>query len=328
MPTITRRIRYACNTCLREIDLQENVYGVDVASRCIITSGCRGKLYRVPIVRDKSPKERPANVEGLDNWSQRKVLYTHQQAIQSVQWRVQHNLGVQPVVQVFVNRFISSTQTELVELNIDQYIVTTIDSNNLLITFSTAESGLAQCVTLTSSRNLPVQNPPITTVPTIRVSNSSVLTLATRRTDPTITFDLVFDNTDGTIVTYSNVDDSPTIVSPWVTANKVFINGKTYTVRSFNVVAYDATVQSAFNSGLVLSNTSFYFDFGSGYNIAEENLLLLAQSPYAVADRIFDRMIDLNNISTADPQLVFQNAEVVTAATTPTVVFPYIKAVR
>lgn len=328
MPSIVRRVRYSCDTCQREIDLKENVYGVDVASRCIITSGCRGKMYRMPSVRDKSNKDRPATIPGLEEWSQRKVLFTFEQSIKSNLWTVKHNLGIKPVVQVFVVRSLSPTETTLVELDADQYTITIVDSNTLTISFPAAESGTVQCITLTSARNLPPNVVLETTVPPVQLTSESTLTIATRRSDPQITFDLIFNNEDQTIVTYTDVDDSPTILSPWVSANRIFVNGKAYTVRSFNVVAYDATVQTSFNSGLVQSNTSFYFDFGTPYNRAEENLILMALPPFAPADRIYDRVIDLNDIDTVQPQLVFSNAEVFTLETTPSSVFPYIKTVR
>ena len=93
---------YKCDTCEREIEKPQNVDGLEVISRCVITLGCRGKLYQVDYKQDFIRGRNPEPVAGLDDWFKRKALYNHTQTIEANTWTVTHNMGIHPSVQVFV----------------------------------------------------------------------------------------------------------------------------------------------------------------------------------------------------------------------------------
>ena len=94
---------YKCDVCKRDIELEQNIKGLENIQRCTITHGCRGKLYQTKVLPDYVRGRLPDQVAGLDDWRQRTVLYNHEQTIESDSWLVNHNLGTFPSVSVFVN---------------------------------------------------------------------------------------------------------------------------------------------------------------------------------------------------------------------------------
>jgi len=95
---------YKCDTCKRDIELIRNIEGLETVQRCVITLGCRGKLYQTKVHPDFTRAALPTDVLGLDNWLQRKVLHNHEQTIESTEWLVTHELGTFPAISVFVDR--------------------------------------------------------------------------------------------------------------------------------------------------------------------------------------------------------------------------------
>ena len=82
---------YKCDTCNRKVRVATSKDGIDVVQRCIITHGCKGKLYRVRDARDvNSTSAFPAEVPGVQDWFQRRVVYDHSQPIKSQKWYYYH----------------------------------------------------------------------------------------------------------------------------------------------------------------------------------------------------------------------------------------------
>ena len=68
---------YNCDTCKREVELPQNKEGLEVIQRCIITAGCRGKLYQTDLKLNHIRGKLPDSVIGLVDWSQREIGRAH-----------------------------------------------------------------------------------------------------------------------------------------------------------------------------------------------------------------------------------------------------------
>ena len=300
---------YQCDVCSRSIRVPTIKQGMDVLQRCIITYGCQGKLYRV--TQAKQINETPAfppEVEGVQDWFQRRVLYTHLQPVQAATWVIKHNLASRPVIHVYVNRIVDGEE-QLVTFR--PTTITTVDLNTIELTFDVAESGLVQCIALASQNATnPLSTAPTaaSTVATQITSNTGELTLATLNSDPLVGLGLTY-LTSGALanvtIEYAGIDAAPSVESPWVGSQIAVINGKKYTIRSFNLTT-TPLAPSYFGAGAVPNGSAFYV---SSYNGAPpttgEVLILLGRAPYASVDRITDSYIDLSHISTTAPELFY-----------------------
>ena len=142
-------IRYKCTTCDRKIEIIEQPSGLEQFGPCVITDKCRGTLYKLERLEDYAVGKFPSDVTGLTNYIQRNVLYNHTQSIAERTWLVEHNLGVNPSVQVVVNREEEVDGVVVsIRVEIEPQLITLIDKNNLTILFDRPESGLAQVIAL------------------------------------------------------------------------------------------------------------------------------------------------------------------------------------
>lgn len=250
-------VTYQCTTCHRQTDIIQNQQGLEWVGHCNITLGCRGTLYQVEVKPDYIRGVPTPDVVGLKNWVQRKVLFNFTQGVANTQWVIQHDLGTAPSVVVYINQPTVSNPNNQVEV-LPQEIVYNTDDQLTLI-FSTAYSGIAQCIARSSNPDIlsPRPTPPVvTTPPTVQLSNQGIVTIATRVLtigDPTnVSISLAYtlgSSTSPTDITYiaSNV---PSDLSPWSDTSSVVVRGKTYTVRTFNVQTAQTT------SGQVSDNSS------------------------------------------------------------------------
>lgn len=283
---------YTCDVCKRNVRLSANRRGLDIMQRCIITKGCRGTLHRVTNSKEiaNTPTLTPA-AEGLDDWFQRKVLFNYSQTSKSKEWRVEHNLGNIPAVQVFVYRTDPETLKEVLYETTSGVVTSTATTTT--VKFDTAADGFVQCLSL-SSTTIPVNAETVTPYETI--TNAGELTLATADDTPSINLVVRYTNTftgEFTDVTYDNVDNAPSVNSPWVGVSAVLLNGKKYFVRSFNIITtargpafFDALTSS---SGLSISFPQLEGTFNT-------NVLLLGKSPYTSVDRIPNKYIDIGSM--------------------------------
>ena len=170
-------IKYRCTDCDREIELIERPQSLETIGRCIVTNKCRGNLYRTDRLEDYVVGRFPGDVTGLTNWIQRKVVYDHTQSIADSIWTVVHDLGVNPSVQVIVDReeVIDGVVTATT-IEIQPDTVTIIDENTLVLTFDRPESGIAQIVARStrSTELIEEADPGITYLP---VTVDGILTL-------------------------------------------------------------------------------------------------------------------------------------------------------
>jgi hypothetical protein len=295
-------VLYKCSVCKRDIELLQNRFGLETIQRCIITHGCRGKLYQQRILQDFIRGDLPDDVTGLDNYQQRRILHNHRQAIESIEWIVTHNLGTFPAISVFVNRPTQDDNKNQIEITPTDIII--VDSNIIKLVFNRPESGIAQLVGRASDPKLlqPVIREALQELDTLQATTLGELTIATRTSAPDpeptqITVELTYTTTDGIDVpiTYA-ADNQPSIKSPWNSINAVIVNGKVFTVRSFNIVVAAQTTGVITNGSVVrISNV----DTGTGVrNInANEMIILLADAPFTAVDRNTSQFIDVNEIS-------------------------------
>jgi len=294
---------YQCDVCKRYVRVPVDIEFIDIIQRCIITENCLGKLHVIENVGviNSTPVITP-EVPGLKDWFQRKVLFTFTQSIQATVWTIVHNLGTKPLVQVVVTREDTNNNSILVELPPDMFTVAVVDLNTVTVTFTRAESGIAQCMNATSSNliNSPIVTP--VTLADMLLTNNGEITLATRNTTPLIPITVVYKSKTVITVVYSAVDNVPSINSPWVETSVVYIGGKDYTVRSFNLLTANPA-PSYFANGLIVNGSPFYF---SGLSVGlGENFILLGNSPFASVDRISDQVIDVASIGVTAPQVYY-----------------------
>lgn len=328
-------VLYKCDTCKREIQKLRNPKGIEVVGRCVITLGCRGKLYQTDLLEDFSRASIPADVVGLDNYQQRRVVYNHTQQRLSNEWIIPHNLGTSPSVSVFVDTPTSADPNARTEV-IPQDLVT-VSADVVRLVFTTPQSGIAQLVARSTDPQLfqPtfVADDDNTLV---QITNNSTLTLATRVDDngiepATVRLQIIYTTPNSINVPFDvTLDGVPDAVSPWSQTDRALVRGKLYKVRSVDPIS------AAIQSGLVPEGSTFRItgisrdEFATVISPVQEKtaFILLAQSPYGGVDRIFDQAIDLIDISitSATKQVILENLDLQATAATVQTIHPLIRS--
>lgn len=282
-------IVYQCTVCNRQIELQEQPQGLEVIKRCVITNECRGELYKVERKQDFVVGNYPDAVAGLTNYIQRKVLYNHIQSIAEPQWLVPHNLGVNPSVQIEVDRT-EQIDGEIVttKVEVEPQRIQIIDENTLRLFFDRPETGIAQCIARSSAPRRGA-NAVETTFGTtdddielVQVSTNGVLTIATGVDSGvfSVTLNYVSDSnaedlaSAATIPVTYNALFPASSNSPWNDANTIFVENASYYVRSI-------TYGDPINDSGVPNGASVFFDQDTAADIR----LLLALPPFDNVDK-------------------------------------------
>ena len=154
MSTIT----YKCNVCKREIAKVENITGLTVFSKCIITEGCKGNLYKIGRDASNIRETFPPPQTGVNDFFPRKSLYIHNQDVNATEWRIFHNLSVIPSISVY-----ETIDSGEIELHQDDYTVTVVDGDTLAVEFATPKFGIVHCIAKSSVPIKPkvVELPPV-----------------------------------------------------------------------------------------------------------------------------------------------------------------------
>lgn len=304
---------YQCDTCSRKLRVMTNRTGLDVLVRCNITHGCQGKLHRLTIAKEiaDTPAIAP-EVVGLQDWFQRKILYTHTQTVQAATWLIKHNLANKPIIQLYVNSVVNGIQ-QLV--NTIPTTTTIIDANTVKLTFNVAVSGVAQCITLASQNST---NPNATdTVPVstdiVQLTNDfGELTIATLESSPFIGIKITYYTslpTGNVIVEYPSIDNITSVDSPWVGARTGVINGKRYTIRSFNLLTTPLG-PSYFDVGAIPNGSAFKITTINNSPIKSGDcLILMGASPFASVDRNTTQYVDVSFVSEASPESFYASGK-------------------
>jgi hypothetical protein len=323
-------VLYKCDVCKRDITFPRNPKGLETIGRCTVTLGCRGKLYQEDLLEDFVRGTLPADVVGLDNWQQRRVVYDHTQQQTQVTWIINHGLGTFPVVSTFVEIPTPEDPTRLVEVTPIDIIA--IDDDTIKVTFPVAYSGVAQLVARSSDSQLFTPTVNVTVDDSFtQVTASSTMTIATVATETNIR---VFFNyitpVGGTVPVSLIVDDVPGALSPWVSSDRVLIQGRIFTVRSFD------SNSLAVASGLVPDGSRIVFNgIQTDINIpipivpsTKQVYMLLADAPYGDPDRRFDSVVDMFDVSkqASVNSMVLSSLDTVITPSTLTSVHPLIRS--
>lgn len=205
----------------------------------------------------------------------------------------------------------------------------TIDANTTLVKFNTAVSGLLQCVTLASQNTSnPIIKTEVDTTSYFKLSNGGEITIATLAEDTNINVSINFKSPvvrNGISVTFAGVDNVASVASPWVGVKKIFVSGKIYTVRSFNL-SNTPPVPAIMASGSVdPQNTQFTFEsFGGTIN---ENLILVGNAPYSPVDRIYNKFVDIAMLDKFNPTIVYRSGEIYIKVSDVKPIYPLILTV-
>lgn len=341
---------YKCDACKREIELIRNIEGLETVSRCVITLGCRGRLYQTKVHPDFIRASIPDDVLGLDNWIPRKVLHNHTQTIESSEWRITHEMGTYPSISVYVDRPTSEDPNARVEILPTDVVI--VDSDQLILKFDRPQSGIAQLVARASDPQLlqPTIKPTQEAIPNVQISANGYITIATRvdkfGTDPIINLKLKYTSNTGnaSLISY------PTILTvaegtPWSDATRVLFKGKVYLVRQFYGIVPEIT------TGSIVNGTQFRFysfdmnndrvdDYvvdpldqtGSpplpGVLQPNDVIILGASAPFGVVDKAASSYIDVTSIKASTPQgLFYNNGQFFASPSTVQTVYPLIRVV-
>ncbi len=306
---------YKCDVCKRDIELEQNIKGLENIQRCTITHGCRGKLYQTKVLPDFVRGRLPDQVAGLDDWRQRKVLYNHEQTIERENWIIKHDLGTFPSISVFINvptEANPGNQEEIIP--IDTVIV---DEDNIILTFGSAVAGLAQLVARQSDPDLlrPFVGLNISTEELQQLSLTGDIAIATRIStvgEPSdIDLGVEYTTTTNAIITNTYTADAAELNtnSAWSDIDKVIIKGKTFTIRSFNGLI------SEMQNETIASGSTFKFtsiaDAGSPQTFTtrtiaqDEVYILFASDPFDNIDKITTQYIDVFDVNESNNNFTF-----------------------
>lgn len=311
---------YQCDVCKRIIHKTHNRLGIDVVGRCSITNGCRGRLT----LQQKKPSHAIGKstdpVDGLADWTPRKVLFTYRQEFLKQTWDVVHNLQNIPTITTHI-----WVEGELVR--VEPTSIVTIDPNTTRLTFATAVSGIVQCQARSASDGLNVQQrgeSVSVTAGIFDISNASnitgapdpgEITIATRvatHSHPTgfdvhstvrINLKLLNSSIDTVPLVFRDVSSTPvsSFGSPWGDAKYAIINGHRYLLRSTNVHTSEGG-RVLLSSRGIPDGAQYYFDVvdsqGASRHYEDDDILiLLTDPPHGAADRIADEVVRMCDIS-------------------------------
>lgn len=328
---------YECDTCKREVHRTQNLHGLDVIGRCVITDGCRGKLNQKKIKPSHAVGHSTAPVLGLRDWSPRKILHTHTQDLARQRWQIDHNLGGLPIVNAYVYK--QDQSGDLIPIEPDS--IDYVNNNTVTLSFRTTVAGKAQLIMRSSvtdnqittlkpksieaaydadrfvmSEAFPLTNGPETFGElTIATRIESVIATGFDPFEPITIQPFYLSPSTLAILpatppmTFKAVNNLPVDAasSPWAGATKIVVKGHQYLLRSASIHSAGGTLTSL---GIPEGAPTFFTVTHKGQTRTlqkGEMLGLLANSPFLTVDRILNKYVDMSEITqaTAPRQLVY-----------------------
>lgn len=306
-------ISYNCDTCKRDIELLENIQGITVFSKCVITDGCKGKLHVTARNPDSIREEYPQPITGLQNYSPRRVFYSHIQENLTNIWKFIHNLSVEPSITIYCDE-----NGQLVEIDENDYIVDTLDDNNTIITFNEPKSGVAHLIARSSVPITPKIE--VSAVNTKQLSKDGLITFAVPEfiNFTTPVYDMATTNIQVAIlleVPDEEVQEcietiTPTIDanSPWFSWDKILLrNRRVLLPRTTHILDFNVFEDSTFKLSDIENGTTLRFTrirFGDDtlgytkwYTINSRLLfILLSQTPHSNVDKLLGTILDMGEL--------------------------------
>lgn len=297
---------YGCDTCNRKLRFPSTPSTLDVIRKCIITNGCDGNMYMIRGGADKlAARTRPPEIAGLTDWIPKRLVFNYEQRFSGRVWTIQHNLETRPAVYAYAN---VNVDGKVQQQAIEPDRVDVIDQNTIELHFSQPYSGIVQCVSLFGQNYVnPETDSTIDQSLYIQLTNRGELTIGTLDAEEYLSFNTVWSSPNVTTpvrITYPLIDNTPSVLSPWVTSRVVAINGKRITVRSFNILN-TPNGPTAFDAGQIGNGSTVEFE-GLPRSLIT-NVLLLGQAPFGSVDRISNQCVDLALASSSD--LVYDRGE-------------------
>lgn len=313
-------IQYKCDTCERNISLTENVLGLTVFAKCIITEGCKGKLYKLSRSENvlRQTGDFPTPVAGLNDYVKRRGFFEKTINISSNPWKIEHNLGVSPAVTVY---FFNEENNEPFEVSPDEYTVTIVDKDNIEITFPDQSKGI---VHLISRSSVPLE---VTTVSAtddlFQVSHEGHITLSVPSiitesgtviflTEDDFDLEIEIQIPSNPILTIEEtllLDILPA-TSPWLGWNQILIRKRrNFTTKDLNILsAITAAYPSITTLEEIPDGTSFSIKKIRYRNVSDafvgdlidieprQLFLLYASSPFNGTDKVRNKMVDVGEL--------------------------------
>lgn len=287
---------YECDRCQRIIQLPQNQQGLEVMGKCIITESCHGNLIQQKVLQSYKTGQPTAFEPGLSDWVQRRVLFTGVQDIKVTVWSIEHDLGVNPAVEVYTN----DLNGRLKQADSDTFVVTYIDTNNLTITFTVPVDGIVQCIARSTAPLLSqVASAAVAPAPR-QLTTKGILTIAV--TDLTLTTLGVIQFLSPTsglplVATPLVFSGLPSLVSPWGTVDTISMSGVVYKVKTVDIQAIIDTLSipdfspwyfASFSSDTLPTPTPLQFS---------DVQLLLSNAPFATIDKDLVEIVPSVNVS-------------------------------
>ena len=309
-------VQYKCDTCNREIDVLEKRNGLTHFSKCIITEGCKGKLYKTKrnpySIRENFPQ--PSTLD-LTNYVPRRAFYEFKKNAPEDTWTIVHEMGVAPSVTVYGFEETTGVPVIIPEEN---YSINIIDETELTLTFDEPIVGIAHLVARSSRKVDP------TTVENIDqyrlITPNDTMTLAFLGkinfrdpsdvfypgSDESIILSIVLEEPGSEPVFCNEVFDAHNEKdSPWSDWEAIISRKRrNYSIRSkhlkdFAVLAdlYDSEL-SKIPNGTRLRITQVAYGSRPFSDIGVRDILmLLANEPYSNRDKDLENVIDVGRIT-------------------------------
>jgi hypothetical protein len=254
--------------------------------RCVITKNCRGLMSQVSKLFVTSDQYHDAGTSS-DAWVQRPMLYDHTQTAARKVWNFTHNLGTQPILNVYVYDF----DGKLLPLTPDQYTVVNLTDTIAIIAFDTAQTGIVQCLVRQSANKVTYAtvDEKVSTAQTVRLLYNQTIVLATRL--PSVDSLTLTINANPLTVVTLNSDQSTLWTTPWADVYYVTINNERYRLYGIDAEGLSAGASSV---------ASFWFSaINNQTPIRGDTYVLLAKEPYQhKVDRLLTSVVDVSAVNT------------------------------
>jgi hypothetical protein len=306
MPTTT----YQCNVCKRIIQKQDNLTGLTVFGKCIITNNCLGQLNRLDRNIDSNREVFPPTLTGLLDYTPRKAFFQFTQNLLSNAWYVKHDLSTFPAVSVYVSTVAGSA---LVQLDPEKFSIIIVDKNTVTLQFDQPYTGIAHFISRSTTTT---NNTIIGRVPLVKITTNGLITMAVPETIinpvpiPITTMDgLGFDleiitqePSQKSETTIEHINPQVDSLSPWNDWPKILVRKrKNYVIRTKNILDFLAFGTNA-KAIDVPNGTQIFFNRVAFLNIplramnSRELMFLLSNAPYQPIDKVKDKIVDVGEM--------------------------------
>lgn len=307
-------IAYKCDTCDKNANLLENRTGLTILGRCVLTSGCTGKLHVVGARSKHNIREYIEHSLSTEEYYPRSVFEQFEQTVERNVWRIPHSMGINPsvVVYVYQDQFNSPA-----EVSSDEYTIRFIDDNTIELTFSEDVSGIAHLIARDTKEHGGVGEF-AHIVDSIQVSVDGILTLGVISkvqsgthsriyTNGAIEFDVVLlaPNREPIYCT-ELVYGTHEVSSPWSDWNALLnrrrrnYNIKSFSLNSFRVIQemYDDVKNVPNGTILQIRGVRYAPGYGEFEEVRSRNIIgLLSEHPHTKHNKIIDKIYDVGDLS-------------------------------